>query len=92
LYCLSSIQVEKWSEHPRASWNHFYLFIGLLILSSFFAFFRILILVLTGFKQSDNIHKSMIKSLLYASIPDFFNRVPIGRIINRLTKDLRIVD
>lgn len=34
----------------------------------------------------------MIKSLLYASLSNFYNRVPVGRIINRLTKDLRELD
>lgn len=34
----------------------------------------------------------MIKSLLYASLGNFFNRVPTGRILNRLTKDLRELD
>lgn len=34
----------------------------------------------------------MIKSLLYASLSKFFNRVPVGRIVNRLTKDLREID
>jgi ATP-binding cassette, subfamily C (CFTR/MRP), member 1 len=34
----------------------------------------------------------MIKGLLYASLSNFFNRVPTGRIMNRLTKDLRELD
>lgn len=34
----------------------------------------------------------MTKALLYASLGNFFNRVPIGRITNRLTKDLRELD
>ena len=34
----------------------------------------------------------MVKSLLYASLNNFYNRVPVGRIINRLTKDLRELD
>jgi ATP-binding cassette, subfamily C (CFTR/MRP), member 1 len=34
----------------------------------------------------------MMKSLLYASLGNFFNRVPLGRIISRLTKDLRELD
>jgi ABC-type multidrug transport system fused ATPase/permease subunit len=32
------------------------------------------------------------KALLYASITKFYNRVPIGRILNRLSKDLREID
>lgn len=34
----------------------------------------------------------MTKSLLYASLSNFFNRVPVGRILNRLTRDLREID
>ena len=34
----------------------------------------------------------MSKALLYASLGNFFNRIPVGRIINRLTKDLRELD
>ena len=34
----------------------------------------------------------MIKGLLYADLSNFFNRVPTGRIVNRLTKDLSELD
>ena len=37
-------------------------------------------------------HQKMIKGLLYASIPEFFDRIPIGRILNRVSKDLRELD
>ncbi len=47
---------------------------------------------MSGIKQGTFVHKKMIKTLLYTSIPSFYNRVPIGRIINRLTKDLKDLD
>ena len=34
----------------------------------------------------------MIKGLLYSSLSDFYNRVPLGRIVNRLTNDLTHLD
>jgi ABC-type multidrug transport system fused ATPase/permease subunit len=34
----------------------------------------------------------MIKGLLYASITEFFDRVPTGRILSRISKDLRSLD
>jgi ABC-type multidrug transport system fused ATPase/permease subunit len=37
-------------------------------------------------------HKSMIVSLLFAPLVQFFERVPIGRILNRLSKDLTVLD
>ena len=46
-------------------------------------------ITISGGKQSTIAHRNVILSLLYASLGNFYNRVPIGRIVNRLTKDLR---
>jgi ATP-binding cassette subfamily C (CFTR/MRP) protein 1 len=62
---------------------------SLSIFSNLFILFRLYTLILSGAKQGEKVHKSMMKSLLYASLGNFYNRIPIGRIINRLTKDLR---
>lgn len=48
--------------------------------------------MISGAHQSIIVHKSMIKSLLYASLSNFHNRVPVGRIANRLSKDLTDLD
>lgn len=32
------------------------------------------------------------KGLLYANLTNFFNRVPLGRILNRLSRDLKELD
>jgi ABC-type multidrug transport system fused ATPase/permease subunit len=69
-----------------------WLFAGLSIGSAFFALARALTLVLSGIKQGTVAHKRMVKGLLYASIPEFYDRVPIGRILNRVSKDLRELD
>lgn len=37
-------------------------------------------------------HNNIVKGLLYASLTNFFNRVPVGRILNRLGKDLKALD
>jgi ABC-type multidrug transport system fused ATPase/permease subunit len=34
----------------------------------------------------------MISNLLFSSLNEFFDRVPLGRIFNRLSKDLNAVD
>lgn len=34
----------------------------------------------------------MIAKLIYAPVNEFFDRVPLGRVLNRLSKDLNIVD
>lgn len=62
------------------------------IAASICAFVRAYTLVLSGFKQGELVHKKIVQSLLYASLNDFYARVPTGRIMNRLTKDLRELD
>ena len=44
------------------------------------------------FRTARFVHKSMVASLLYAPLNEFFERIPLGRIINRLTKDLQCID
>lgn len=88
----ASIIIERWCEDPEADQDYLYIYIALSILSNIFIFFRAYTLVLSGAKQGEKVHKSMMKSLLYASLGNFYNRIPIGRIINRLTKDLRQLD
>ena len=60
--------------------------------SSICALFRAYTLVISGFKQGEIVHKQIVQSLLYASLNEFYSRVPVGRIMNRLTKDLRELD
>lgn len=43
-------------------------------------------------KMSEVIHERMISNLLFSSLNEFFDRVPLGRIFNRLSKDLNSVD
>jgi hypothetical protein len=62
---------------------------GLNLLSIIFVALMAYVLVISGGNQSIVVHKNVILGLLYASLGSFYNRVPIGRIINRLTKDLR---
>lgn len=57
-----------------------------------FAAIKSIILAIGGIKESRALHKKMINCLLYASVVKFYNRVPLGRIINRLSKDLKEVD
>lgn len=88
----SSIIMERWCEDPLGEQYDLYLYVGLSVGASFFILFRAYKLVMSSASQGYTVHKKMIKALLYASLGDFFNRVPAGRIINRLTKDLRELD
>ncbi len=62
------------------------------MLSNVFILVRAIVMVISSTKQGKVVHDKLIKSLLYASLSNFFNRVPVGRIVNRLTKDLREID
>ena len=89
---LASIIMERWCEDPIGEGVDLYIYIGLSIGSNIFIFFRAYNLVISGARQGEKVHRQMMKSLLYASLCNFYNRIPIGRIINRLTKDLRELD
>lgn len=62
------------------------------MLSNLFILVHTIINAISSAKQSKFVHDKVTKSLLYASLSNFFNRVPVGRILNRLTRDLREVD
>jgi ATP-binding cassette subfamily C (CFTR/MRP) protein 1 len=49
---------------------------------------RISILFYYALKTAKTVHEKMTGSLLFASLNEFFERIPLGRILNRLTKDL----
>ena len=88
----SSIILQRWCEDPVGQGYDLYIYIGLIVGSNLFILFRAYKLVMAGTRQGEVVHRKMMKSLLYASLGNFFNRIPVGRIINRLTKDLRELD
>ena len=82
--------IQYWCEHPENDEYILYIFAGAHLLKMGFLFVATYFTLIIGLKkQSRKVHRQMIKRLLYASLNNFFNRVPTGRIINRLTKDLR---
>ncbi|CAD8204242.1 unnamed protein product [Paramecium octaurelia] len=52
----------------------------------------ILYFLFRGLKTSEQIHVDVIKSLLKASFTKFYNTILIGRLINRLGKDITNID
>lgn len=71
-------------------------YIGIYVLIGFlyalFALIRAILIAYSGPKMSTQVHESIISSLLFSSLYDFFDRVPLGRIFNILSKDLSSVD
>ncbi|CAD8141597.1 unnamed protein product [Paramecium octaurelia] len=58
----------------------------------FFAFIRILTLSRESVNTANKVHTRMIEQLLYAPLCQFFERVPLGVLMNRLTKDQSVLD
>lgn len=99
----SNLWLSRWSERhlkmtklnePDQPTNGYYL--GIYIAIGFFygtfAFIRALMVAYSSPKMSILIHEKMITNLLFSSLNEFFDRVPLGRIFNRLSKDLNSVD
>ncbi len=86
---ISNVWMEKWCEAPDKGNEYLYIFLGLSVTSSLFMLVRAYVLVIGGIKCGGRVHKKITKALLYASLTNFYNRVPLGRIVNRLSKDLR---
>ena len=51
---------------------------------------RAFILLRFNIKAMRNCHKKMFQALLKAPINNFFERVPVGRILNRFSEDMKL--
>lgn len=90
----SNFWLKYWIDSNDSSNNLFYLKIYV-ILAMAYAFCctaKTGILFLGSYFCSSHLHTKIIKSLLFAPINEFFDRVPLGRVLNRLSKDLYNVD
>jgi ABC-type multidrug transport system fused ATPase/permease subunit len=92
---LFNIWLSKWTEDPdndskKGYYLSYYAFFG--VMYGLFAFFRAVIIAISSPKMSEIIHESMMSNLLFSPLNEFFDRVPLGRILNRLSKDLNSID
>jgi ABC-type multidrug transport system fused ATPase/permease subunit len=89
-----SLWMVEWTENEDSSKDDYYLGIYTILSVgiSLGAGVRAATILLCCFYTGRKIHKGMIKHLLYAPLNEFFDRIPLGRILNRLTKDLSILD
>lgn len=72
--------------------NFLYVYSGLSFSVGFVTLVRIYVVLFQNIKMSSNLHSVMSATLLHASVANFFDRVPVGRILNRFSKDLDAVD
>lgn len=90
----TNLWLAHWCSSNDEENRVFYLKIYLILALSygFFSLFRAGILCYFNLKVSRKMHYLILKSLLYAPINEFFDRVPAGRILNRISKDISVVD
>jgi len=91
---ISNIWITFWTENSYGEDNSFYInwLVGIGFAYGLFAFFRAFIFSFSSVRMSNIMHREMISNLLFSSLNEFFDRVPLGRILNRLSKDLNAVD
>lgn len=86
----SSIWLQLWTKNDDISKNSFYLkwYVIISMNVGTFVIIRVVTVLVSNYRLVKLIHNKMIVGLLYASLNKFFDRIPIGRILNRLSKDL----
>lgn len=90
----SNVWISEWTGHSGENSNTMFLLVYAALAVSFgvMALVRMGVLVFGSLKCSKLLHKRMSSSVLFASLNDFFERVPLGRILNRFSKDIQVVD
>lgn len=90
---LGDIFLKDWSENPSETDKYLPLYISLKVGGCIFILTRsIFLTVILSVKSSYCVHEKLMKSLLRAPINLFYDITPLGRILNRLSKDLSTID
>ena len=84
----------EWAKNfdPNKKYDYLPLLIFLLFSRSLLASIRSLLVFGTQLLLSRNMHAKMMFRILHAKIGQFLERVPAGRIINRFTREVDVVD
>lgn len=90
---LGDIYLKDWANHPSETSYYLPLYIILKIGGCIFVLFRSILLVgILSIKASFAAHERLMKCFLRAPINLFYDITPLGRILNRLSKDLNTID
>ena len=84
-----------WAQHgnnPTYSLSFLIYFISLDIVTIIFDALCKMILLVNSVKASELLHKNMIERILRAPINLFHDKTPVGRILNRISNDLKSFD
>lgn len=84
----------QWSQYhnPDRKFEYLWFLISILLMRCLMNLIRSGFVFGTQLIMSKNIHARMLFRVLHAQIGEFLERVPAGRIINRFTKDIEVID
>ena len=92
----SSFWLSYWSDDVDeihfSKKTYFIIYSSLGMGQVFFSLFRSILIYIQALKCARIVHQDMIARILRAPINLFFDRVPIGRLLNRLSQDLTVID
>ena len=96
LQTCSNFWLSYWSDNAdyaiHSDTFYFEIYSALGLSYALFCFIRTWMLFAQSIKCSRQIHKDMLSRIVRAPINLFFDRVPTGRVLNRLSKDLAVLD
>lgn len=92
---LSDYQVGNWASSPDQQSNFAYYSLLTFLyatVNSLFTYMRTGVLQLFGWQASRKVHEEMLVRVMNAPINLYFDVTPIGRILNRFSKDLSVME
>jgi len=87
----SNSWLSYWSDNQLDSTLGLSVYAALGVASAFFSFFGLLMFTLAGQRAAEHFHAGLLASLLRAPM-SFFDTTPLGRILNRFSKDTYTID
>ncbi|EQC27624.1 hypothetical protein SDRG_14673 [Saprolegnia diclina VS20] len=83
-----------WSNHATmmAKVSSGYIYLGCAVVSVVLVYGRSLYILMVAIKCSQSLHALLLRKVLAAPVPTFFDVTPIGRILNRFSSDLDQTD
>jgi ABC-type multidrug transport system fused ATPase/permease subunit len=84
----------EWSENFNCpeKWHNMTVYAILLVSRLIFVFIRTFTIFRVGVRTSRIVHAKMFHRIMHAQLHEFIDKVPFGRIINRFTSDIDIID
>ncbi|KAF0712558.1 hypothetical protein As57867_004777, partial [Aphanomyces stellatus] len=81
-----------WARDGPTSLSYGWAYVGLAAASIVLTYGRSMVVLLTSVLCSKNFHSRVLRCVLTAPIPTFFDITPVGRILNRFSSDLDQID